>query len=157
MKKNTLSLIIATALLSLVVGWLLRGVVSPSTTQKTEKGQDSTTSISQPAPTTNKTAHLSGRYLLAESNCAGFQFIGDNKALWTNEMACNEPDTLKLYWYSETMFMTKSTKIINESCPPIVDVYTIIADDGKQLTLKAMPTGWVDGEGQTMQFTKQSN
>jgi len=106
----------------------------------------------------NNFAHtVSGHFILNESNCAGFNFINKDIVLWTNEIACNDPDTLKLRWLSDSTFMTRTTLRINQSCPPRVDIYKVVSFDGKHLTLKSVWTGWNDLKDEDLKLVRQPN
>jgi hypothetical protein len=104
---------------------------------------------------------LSGRFIMVNSKCAGFNFINKKIALWTNEIACNDPDTLLIRWLENKTFMTKSTRRYNEHCPPSIDLYRVISFDGRLLTLKRIWTGWsklednIDSQDYTLQLVKK--
>lgn len=100
---------------------------------------------------------ISGRFILAQSNCAGFNFINNTTVLWTNEIACDDPDTLKIRWLDNTTFMTKTTVRIDQNCPPKIDIYKVVSFDGKHLGLKSAATGWNDSADVILDFTKQSD
>ncbi|GAB2829673.1 hypothetical protein [Ferruginibacter profundus] len=100
---------------------------------------------------------ISGRFILAQSNCAGFNFINNTTVLWTNEIACDDPDTLKIHWLDNTTFMTKTTVRIDQNCPPKIDIYNVVSFDGKHLGLKSAATGWNDSADVILDFTKQSD
>ncbi len=99
---------------------------------------------------------ISGRFILAESGCAGFDFINKNIVLWTNEIACFDPDTLRLRWLGNTTFMTKSIKRINENCPPRINIYEVVSFNGTNLVLNSISTNWSDSEDSKLEFTRQS-
>ena len=160
MKGKIYLLVFIVGLLAFLLGWFLSGnSKSPNQTKDTQLINSFIDTVSK-ADTikSNNFAHtVSGHFVLAESNCAGFNFIDTNIVLWTNEIACNDPDTLKLRWLSDSTFMTSSTLRVNESCPPRVDIYKVISFDGKHLTLNSIWTGWNDSKDQSLQFIKQSN
>lgn len=87
---------------------------------------------------------LSGRFIMVHSNCAGFNFINKKVVLWTNELFCNDPDTLIIRWLDAKTFMTKSTQRTKEYCPPSIDLYRVIFFDGRLLTLKRISTDWAE-------------
>ena len=95
-----------------------------------------------------------GHFLLEGSQCAGFTFKDDKTALWTNELFCNEPDSLKVNWIDAKNFITISTKRHNQECPPGVSLYEVISYNGKQLVLKSTWTGWGDHQPELLKFTK---
>jgi len=105
---------------------------------------------------------LSGRFIIVNSTCAGFNFINKKLVLWTNEIACNDPDTLLIRWLDGTTFMTKSNRRHNEHCPPSIDLYRVISFDGRLLTLNRIWTGWsklddaIDKQDYKLQLVKKS-
>jgi hypothetical protein len=160
MKGTTFLIVIITGLFTFILGWFLRDTIRPSNQIKgTQKINDFIDTVSQ-ADTikSNNFAHtVSGHFVLAESNCAGFNFLKNDLVLWTNEIACNDPDTLKIRWLSDSTFMTRSTLRINESCPPRVDIYKVVSFDGKHLNLKSIWTGWNDAKDESLELLKQRN
>jgi hypothetical protein len=104
---------------------------------------------------------LSGRFVMVNSKCAGFNFINKKIALWTNEIACDDPDTLLIRWLDDKTFMTKSTRRYNEHCHPSIDLYKVISFDGRLLTLKRIWTGWsklednIDSQDYMLQLIKK--
>ncbi len=100
---------------------------------------------------------LSGHFILAESVCAGFNFINKDVVLWTNEIACNDPDSLKLRWLDDSTFMTRNTLRIDKTCPPRVDIYKIVSIEGSHLTLRSVWIGWNESKDVNLEFIKQSN
>lgn len=85
---------------------------------------------------------LKGKYVLAESNCAGFEFVNSKTVLWTNEIQCDYPDTLKIKWIDNKTFLTIQTTKSTEVCPPKVDLYKLVSLEQNTLTLKSIWTGW---------------
>jgi hypothetical protein len=158
MKGKTLLIVIITGLSTFILGWFLHGTMRPTNqTKDTQMIQGFIDTVSQ-ADTikSNNFAHtVSGHFILTESNCAGFNFVNHDIVLWTNEIACSDPDTLKIRWLSDSTFMTRSTLRIEKSCPPRVDIYKVVSFDGKQLTLKGIWTGWNDFKDETLKFIKQ--
>jgi hypothetical protein len=139
MKGKTLIVTIIIALLTFGLGWLIRELQSyPRNIKRSGYSRV-----------------LLGRFLIKESNCAGFTFIGKGKVLWTNEIACNYPDTLTLRWLNKTTFMTKSIERTNEICPPRVNIYEVISFDSNRLVLKDIWTGWKEAKDETMEFVKK--
>jgi hypothetical protein len=106
--------------------------------------------------TNDFSAAISGRFLLKGSNCAGFDFVNKKIVLWTNEIYCNDLDTLKIRWLNNSTFMTRSTERIDEKCPPRVDIYKVTSFDGKRLVLKDIWTGWNDYNDETLVFYKET-
>jgi hypothetical protein len=105
---------------------------------------------------------LSGRFVMVNSKCAGFNFINKKVVLWTNEVSCNDPDTLLIRWLDNKTFMTKSIRRYNEHCPPSIDLYRVMSFDGRLLTLKRIWTGWnkleddVDSQDYKLQLIKKA-
>jgi hypothetical protein len=97
---------------------------------------------------------LKGRFILKGSECAGFTFIDDKTALWTNEMFCNDPDSLSITWIDATTFTTRSTQRHNPDCPPKVDLYEVVSFNSSSLVLKSTWLGWGEHEPETLEFTK---
>ena len=161
MKSKTLLISTIVGLLTFFIGWFLHDTVRPAT----EKAKDrqminafiDTVSKADTINSIDFAYRVSAHFILTESNCAGFNFISSDKVLWTNEIACNDPDTLKLRWLSDSTFMTRSTMKINEKCPPVVDVYKVVSFDGKQLILKDIWTGWNDFKDETLKLIKQTD
>lgn len=88
------------------------------------------------------------------ANCAGFEFIGNNRVIWRDESGCMSPDTLAIHWLNEKTFVTKDLKQRNEACPPRNSIYTIVYFDGETLELKKLWTGWGEYSEDTLIFTK---
>jgi hypothetical protein len=157
MKANLLTLLLATGILTFLAGWFLNNLIRPSNqakeTQAIGRYIDSS-SVNQIS--SNKFSDSpKGRFILANSNCAGFHFINKNTVLWTNEIFCNDPDTLRLTWLSDSIFMTRSTLRTKEHCPPKVDIYKVMRYDGKHLALLSIGTGWTDAKDEMLDLTKQ--
>jgi hypothetical protein len=160
MKGKTFLTIIIVGLLTFLIGWFLHGIMRPSNQTKNTQIINSFIDTVSQADTINgnNLAHtISGHFILNESNCAGFNFINKDTVLWTNEIACNDPDTLKLRWLSDSTFMTRSTLRINESCPPRVDIYKVVFFSGRHITLKSIWTGWNDAKDENLELDKQPN
>jgi hypothetical protein len=94
------------------------------------------------------------KFILKGSECAGFQFISPNIVLWTNEIICTQPDTLKMQWIDDSTFFTRNTISINENCPPDVSIYKLVSFDGRRLILKDIWTGWNNYKDETLEFIK---
>ncbi|WP_153800812.1 hypothetical protein [Foetidibacter luteolus] len=103
----------------------------------------------------NLSSSISGRFVLAESGCAGLNFISHDLVLWTNEISCDDPDTLKIRWLNDSSFMTRNILRINKDCPPRVDIYNVVSFDGKQLILRDIWTGWNDSKDEIFEFFRQ--
>lgn len=86
--------------------------------------------------------HLQGRFIMEQANCAGFEFTNTSRLIWYNEITCQYPDTLALYWINSTTFITKEIKRINETSPPRNWLYKVNAFDGTTLHLTVIWTGW---------------
>ena len=160
MKGKTTLLIIITGLLTFILGWFLNSTIRPSNQTKDTQVINAfidTVSKADTIKSNNFIHTVSGHFVLAESNCAGFNFINRDIVLWTNEIACNDPDTLKIRWLSDSTFMTRSTLRINESCPPRVDIYKVVSFDGMHLNLKSIWTGWNDAKDESLELLKQPN
>jgi hypothetical protein len=121
-----------------------------------QKNTSSPDSLSQTGHADDVSGTVSGHFILAGSNCAGFNFTGKTTVLWTNEIACDYPDTLAIRWLDNKTFMTKSTRRMNESCPPRVDIYKVISYDNKRLVLQSVWTGWNDLKDETLELDKQT-
>ena len=80
-----------------------------------------------------------GKFILKESECAGFTFIDDNNILCTYEFFCNDPVPLKIRWIDKTTFIIK-TFGENKECAPAISVYQIVSVDDKKLILKEIWT-----------------
>ncbi|MBG9378800.1 hypothetical protein I5907_21400 [Panacibacter sp. DH6] len=160
MKGKTLLIVTVTGLLTFILGWFLHGAMRPIyQTKDTQMIQGFIDTVSH-ADTikSNSFAHaVSGHFILTESNCAGLNFINNDIVLWTNEIACNDPDTLKIRWLSDSTFMTRSTLRIDKSCPPRVDIYKVVSFDRKHLTLKSIWTGWNEAKDENLELIKQPN
>lgn len=96
-----------------------------------------------------------GKFILKNSECAGFNFVDDKIVLWTNEMFCNNPDTLKIRWIDNKNFITRTPDVKNKDCPPTVSYYQIVSFDGHKLVLKEIWMGWGDYKDEILEFTKQ--
>jgi hypothetical protein len=129
----------------------IRNGSRPPSTQISAQANDTS-----PSENIDYSKLISGRFILSASHCAGFNFINKTHALWTNEIACNYPDTLKIRWLDNATFMTRSTTRNGEKCPPVVDIYKVTFFDGKRLTLKSIWTGWNDAKDELLEFHRQS-
>ena len=107
------------------------------------------------AQTLESNTVLNGRYVLQGASCAGFNFIDSKTVLWTNEIACNDPDTLRLTWVDASTFMTRTKEMTNKDCPPSVSLYKIVSISGNKLVLKDIWTGWNDSKSKILVFNKQ--
>ncbi|MCR9254391.1 MAG: hypothetical protein NXI20_28515 [bacterium] len=97
---------------------------------------------------------LKGRYVMETANCAGFEFIGNNRVIWRDESGCMSPETLAIHWLNEKTFVTKDLKQRNEACPPRNSIYTVAYFDGETLELKKLWTGWGEYSEDALIFTK---
>jgi hypothetical protein len=162
MKSRTFLILTLVGLLIFFVGWFLRDSVQEATDRMKDSHIvngfiDTVSQTDTPLKSIGFAHRLSGRFILTESNCAGLNFITSDKVLWTNEIACNDPDTLNLRWLSDSIFMTRSTLRITESCPPGVDIYKVVSFDEKHLNLKSIWTGWNDSKDANLELIKQPN
>jgi len=158
-EKKLLSLVIV-GLLTFISGWFLHSVMRPSNQTKDPQIMNAiidTVSIHDGMKSNNFAHTVSGHFVLTGSNCAGFNFINNEIALWTNEIACGEPDTLKIRWLSDSAFMARSTLRIDKNCSPKVDIYKVVFFDGRHLTLKSIWTGWNDAKDESLELFKQTN
>jgi hypothetical protein len=164
MKAKALLTITVISLLTFLLGWFLNDKLYSSNIQAASDktpiesfidtiSEADTLKIKKIDDYQNK---ISGRFILAESNCAGFDFINKNKVLWTNEIACFDPDTLNIRWLDNATFMTRSTQRVNQGCPPRVDIYKVVLFDGKHLVLNSIYTGWNDSGDSKLEFRKQT-
>ena len=158
MKGKTFFIVIITGLLTFIFSWFLHDAMRPPNQTKDTQiinGFIDTVSQADTTKSDNFAHTVSGHFVLAESSCAGFNFINNDLVLWTNEIACSDPDTLKIRWLSDSTFMTRSTLRINENCPPRVDIYKVVSFDGKHLSLKSIWTGWNDAKDESLELFKQ--
>lgn len=98
---------------------------------------------------------LKGKYVLDESDCAGFEFVNSRTVLWTNEIQCDYPDTLKIKWIDNKTFLTIQTTRSSEECPPKVDLYKLVSLEQNTLTLKSIWTGWNEFKDEELILTKK--
>jgi hypothetical protein len=99
--------------------------------------------------------HLQGRYIIKGAGCAGFNFINEKMALWYNEVSCVEPDTLRIKWVDENSFLAINKFQISKNCPPRVEYYKVVSNNGKQLVLKSVWTGLNEYKDQLITFNKK--
>ena len=157
MKTKSVFLAIA-AVLFFALGWFLSIHIKSSTATPNEKkierflGSADSLEVNQVVDYPNK---ISGKFILAESGCAGFNFISKSQILWTNEIACFDPDSLKLRWLDNNTFMTRSTQRVNQGCPPKVEIYKIVSFDGRKLVLNSIHTGWNESPDSKLELTKR--
>jgi len=104
---------------------------------------------------TDFSGNITGRFIMTGTNCAGFNFVSPATVLWTNEIACNDPDTLALRWLDGQTFLTKSTRRRTEACPPGIGLYKVISFDNKHLVLQSVWTGWNELKDETLEFDRQ--
>lgn len=98
---------------------------------------------------------ISGRFILKEANCAGFEFIGKKRIIWRNELTCFDSDTFAIYWLDNKTFITKEIKRINKECPPRNWIYIVNKYDGKNLVLNELWTGWGEFNLGKLEFIKK--
>ncbi|MBS1520604.1 MAG: hypothetical protein JST50_06380 [Bacteroidetes bacterium] len=98
---------------------------------------------------------LKGRYIMKDSQCAGFDFIDSKTVLWYNELTCQYADTLRIKWIDKDTFITREKRRRNKTSPPRVEVYRIIKNDGKQVVIKSFWTGWNDFPDDLLTFIKE--
>jgi len=153
----------ATGLLTFLFGWFLHSIIMrPIPANNSKQISDTVEASQRPdkvevGQNNDLTMRLSGHFILKEAKCAGFDFVNRTSVLWTNEVACNDPDTLQIRWLDNATFMTKSTKRMDQDCPPKVDIYQVLSFDGKHLSLKSIWTGWHDLKDDHLDFIKQGN
>lgn len=151
MLKNLISALGLTATL------LLAACTGPTTNPEKTAGTDSVNAAAgdRTDPSTEDfSASVSGHFILEGASCAGFNFTSRDRALWTNEIACDDPDTLALRWLDTKSFITKSTRRINENCPPRVDFFKVVSYDKKRLVLESVWTGWNEAKDETLVLNK---
>lgn len=166
--------ILVTGLLTFVLGWIFHdmkhfadGVVAdfkrvdslqksnPKFTTITQDQLDSliiTSNINKKVE--NFATKISGRFVMKDAKCAGFNFISPTRVTWTNEIDCGNPDTLKIRWLDNATFYMQDIVRINENCPPRVWIYQVVTFDGFHLTLKDIWTGWKENTDERTEFTK---
>ena len=167
--------ILLTGLLTFVLGWFFHdmkqfadGVVAdgkrvdslrkanPNLTTITQDQLDSLMIISNINNNAeNFATKISGRFVMKDANCAGFNFISPTRVTWTNEMDCEHPDTLKIRWLDNATFYTQDIVRLNENCQPRVWIYQVVSFDGLHLTLKDIWTGWNDNTDEQTEFIKR--
>jgi hypothetical protein len=115
--------------------------------------QSNTNSKAAGLPATNRSTRPQGKFILKGAGCAGFNFVGQGKVIWTNEMACS-PNELSIFWLDEKTFVTKDILRTNEESPPRIDIYIVDQFDGKRLVLRSLWTGWGNYRFDTLEFFK---
>lgn len=103
----------------------------------------------------NFASKISGRFIIKDANCAGFNFISPTLITWTNEIDCGHVDTLKIRWLDNATFYTQDIVRMNENCPPRVWIYQVVSFDGIHLTLKNIWIGWNDHLDERTEFIKR--
>lgn len=101
---------------------------------------------------TNYAKMLKGKFILAGSDYAGYEFIDSKTIAWTNEMFPMDPDTMSLKWIDESTFITKFTKKTNKECAPVIAVLKVVSYDDGKLVLKDYWTGWNDSKDEVSTF-----
>lgn len=175
MNGKIITILLLTGLVTFTLGWffgdikqfsegIVKDVKQMNSLQKTNSKfvtikQDQLDSLLIISSINNKTqsfaTKLSGRFVMKESNCAGFNFISPTLVTWTNEIDCGHPDTLKIRWLNNTTFYTQDKVRLNKNCPPRVGIYQVVSFDGLNLTLKDIWTGWNDNTDETIEFVKR--
>ena len=175
MSWKLITTILATGLLTFILGWFFRdmkqfadGVVedgkqldssqkiNPKFATITQDQLDSlmiTSNINNKAE--NFATKISGQFVITDANCAGFNFISRTLVTWTNEIECGHPDTLKIRWLDNATFYIQDIVRLNEDCPPRVWIYQVVNFDGLHLTLKDIWTGWNDHADERIEFIKR--
>lgn len=97
---------------------------------------------------------LKGKFILAGSDYAGYEFIDAKTIAWTNELFPMDPDTMTLKWIDESTFITKFTKRTNKDCSPVIGVLKVVSYDKGKLVLKDYWTGWNDKKDEVSTFHK---
>lgn len=98
---------------------------------------------------------ISGKFVLKDAKCAGFNFISPSLITWTNEIDCGHPDTLKIRWIDNNTFYTQEIVRPNENCPPRISIYQVVSFKGHHLILRDIWTGWNHHSDEILEFTKQ--
>ena len=96
---------------------------------------------------------IMGRFVLKNSTQAGFNFVGNGKIIWQNELN-TPPDELSIFWLDNKTFVTKDTQRIDQTSPTRVNIYLVNSFDGQNLELKELWTGWGDYNFETLNFVK---
>ena len=97
---------------------------------------------------------LKGKFVLEGSNCAGLDFINNETVTWTNEIACDMPDTLVLFWTDASTFVVRTKERVTDGCPPRADIYKVKSFNGADLTLINFWTGWGGNKSEDLTFKK---
>lgn len=156
MKSKPLFLLAIIGLIAFLLGWFLHITLYSSNDRKTDDKRKIESFIETKDTEENYSNKISGRFILKESSCAGFDFVNKNEVLWTNEIACFDPDTLKIRWLDNETFIARSTQRVNQGCPPRVDIYKVVSFDGRHLILNSIYTGWNDSGDSKLELTKQT-
>jgi len=141
MKQKIVIPILIAGLATFALGWFLNGA----------RLHNSEHNINN--ETENFATKISGRFIMKDANCAGFNFISPTLVIWTNEMGCWS-DTLKIRWLDNAIFYTQDIVQHNENCPPRVWIYQVVSFDGEKLVLKDIWTGWNDFKDEKLEFRK---
>ncbi|GAB3824950.1 hypothetical protein GCM10028821_04980 [Hymenobacter jeollabukensis] len=110
------------------LGWFGRPQGPPAPARRSGPGPDYAT-------------ELRGRFLIDSAECAGFEFVGSDYAIWRNEITCNDPDTFYLRWLDRTTFLAKQKHPYDEQHSPLLWVYSVDHYDGQTLRLRELWTG----------------
>ena len=119
---------------------------------KREEQNEALEQYQSPETTNGFSKELNGKYILEGAEYAGFDFIDHKTLTWTNELVPMYPDTMRLKWVSEDVFVGIFTKKHNEDCSPNVWVNKVVSYDGKTLVLKDIWTGWGDSKDELKTF-----
>ncbi len=148
-------------IISFFIGYFWKNIFSKTPTENYTQNEKTTHHIEEkkvteqkktPKKTINYSKLIKGKYILHGAEYAGFDFIDDKTLTWTNEMFPMDPDTMKLKWISEDIFVGTFTKKHNGDCPPNVWVNKVISYDGQTLILKDIWTGWNDSKDEVKTF-----
>lgn len=101
---------------------------------------------------TNYAKLLKGKFILARSDYAGYEFIDAKTISWTNELFPMDPDTMSIKWIDESTFITKFSKKTNKDCAPVIGVLKVVSYNDGKLVLKDYWTGWNDRKDELSTF-----
>lgn len=159
MKNNHLFILVFSILLSFTIGFLAKSLLQDKKEVKEVKTvilKEIKSSNKEQKIKTDYSKILKGKFILAGSQYAGFDFINDKTVSWTNELFPLDPDTMRLKWISDDLFVATFTKFINkDNCPPRNWVRKIEFFDGNKLVIKDIWTGWDEYKDSTETFYKE--
>lgn len=111
--------------------------------------------VPPPNSSINYTEILKGKFILKGADYAGLDFVDQNTLTWTNELFPMDPDTMKLRWLSNDIFMGIFTGSREDSCQPNIWIRKVESFAGGELKIKYLETSLTYTQNEILTFNKE--